>query len=538
MYSTRRINALESKVNELMDARHATPVPPTNAASGVRNGDGGDDDDVAKDVVDCGFLTMEDAESFLSTFKVRMTEHFPFVVVPPQTMAEQLRRERPVLFLSIISAASHSNMPLQRKLGKEVRAAIASRMLVNGEVSFDLLQGLLVYLAWCHYHTRPYRYTQFLQLAIGLIVELRLDRPPRTKVWKSGIRFTSDYDPDDNTFTRPSLGRDEQRAVAGCYYLSSTISGLLQKQPTFPHVTYLEECCKSLYDAAEYPYDKSIHYIVQLQHIVEKIDRISFQHGMELENPGSAIELYVLSLKSELEAFRVRSGFILDESPLIAIQFHTAELSLYQLSLLDKRRQQSGFTQTTLLDEMLCAGRMAAQSILRLYLSLPLHSETAFNNTEWVQIGFALIVACKQAGTASATEPAVFPRQKELLSSTLTRLKMRVAELSTDKVDLNGDRDVFSNYVDRVARLQVWLDVRFEKTGDPGINNAAPEELRTIEASPSLENQQLADASRGLYDLPPSDFSPSDLFANMANDYHSMEDDFTCTIDQMLNDWM
>ncbi|EFQ99999.1 hypothetical protein MGYG_03007 [Nannizzia gypsea CBS 118893] len=512
-----------------MDARHASLVATANTATSLS-----DDDIISKDVVDRGFLTIEDAECFLSTFKVRMIEHFPFVVVPPDMMAEELRRDRPFLFLSIISAASYSNMPLQRKLGEEVKSAIASRMIVNGEVSFDLLQGLLVSLAWCHYHTRPYRYTQFLQLAIGLIIELRLDRPPQTKVWKSGIRFTSNYDPDDDTLTRPSFGRDEQRVVAGCYYLSSTISGLLQKQLTFPYTAYLEECCKSIYDAAEYPYDKSILYIVQLQHIVEKVNRITFQHGMELKNSGSAMELYVLGLKSELEAFRVRSGFTSDETPLTTMQFHTAELSLYQLSLLNKRRQQSGSMQTTLSDDMLYAGGMAAQSILELYLSLPPRSETSFNNTEWVQIGFALIIACRLAAKAPIAEPAVFRQHKESLSNTLMRLKLRVSELSTDMVDMNGDRDVFSNYIDRVARLQAWLDKRLEKTDSSDINNAAPEEPRTIEGTPSLENQQLADASRVIHDS-----SPSDLFASMANGYPSMEeDDFAYTIDQMLDNWM
>ncbi|KAM5458448.1 hypothetical protein MaudCBS49596_000362 [Microsporum audouinii] len=536
----RRINALESKVNELMGTRDAM-VPPTSTTGVFQAGV----DAVDKDVVDQGFLTMEDAERFISTFKTGMTEHFPFVLIPPHVMAEQLRRERPFLFLAAISSASYTDMPLQRKLGQEVKAAIATRMITNGEFTwlgnyhhfkhkyakFERSTEPTI-AARCHYHTRPHRYTQFLQLAIALIIELRLDRPPLTKTWKTGIRFTSKYDPDDITYTRPSLGRDEQRAIAGCYYLSSTISGLLQKPSTFPHTAYLEECCKSLYDAAEYPSDKSILHIVQLQLIAEKIDRISLRHGMELANPGSAMEIYVQSLKAELEAFRGRSGFSLDEASLIALQFHATELSLYQLTLLEKAGRQPGSTQTAVSDEMLCAGRIAAQSILKLYLSLPPHSETAFNNTEWVQIGFALIVTCRQAGTASTTQmtPALV-RHKESFSSTLMQLKARVSELSTDLVDLNGDRDIFSNFADRVTRLQAWFDERLAK--DPSrMDGVALEEPRTTDPF-SPDEQQLADDSNALYGP-----LPSDLFTGMVNDYHSMEESFTYTIDQMLNDWM
>ncbi|KAK2848512.1 hypothetical protein FQN49_005656, partial [Arthroderma sp. PD_2] len=355
----------------------------------------------------------------------------------------------------------------------------------------------------------------------GLVLELRLDRPPQTKVWKTGIRFRSKYDPDENTYTRPSLGRDEQRAVAG----------LLQKQPTFPHTTYLEESCKSLYDAAEYPNDKFILHSVQLQLIVEKIDRISFRHGMELKNPGSAMELYVQNLKSELEAFRDQLGSSLDETPLIALQFHTVELSLYQLSLLDISGQQSSSTRTALLDEMLSAGRIATQSIIRLYLSLPPGSETAFNNTEWIQIGFALIIACRQASTTAQTD--VILQHNELFSSTLARLKMRVAELSTNLVDSNGDKDVFSNYTNRVARLQAWYNDRLATKGFSYVGNAALEESQITGGPFDPDQHQVAGTSGDLHD-----FSDSNLLARMADEYRSMEDSFTFTIDQMLNSWM
>lgn len=73
-----------------------------------------------------------------------------------------------------------------------------------------------------HYYSRPHRYTQFLQLAIGLVVDLRLERPPQTKVWKTGLRFGLKYNLDEQLLDRPYWGSDEQRAVLGCYYLSSS----------------------------------------------------------------------------------------------------------------------------------------------------------------------------------------------------------------------------------------------------------------------------------------------------------------------------
>jgi hypothetical protein len=91
---------------------------------------------------------MDTATSLLDTFKGEMIPHFPFVIIPPEASAEDLRREKSFLFLAILASASFADMPLQRRLGTEVKMAVASRMIVAGEMSFELLQGLLVYLAW------------------------------------------------------------------------------------------------------------------------------------------------------------------------------------------------------------------------------------------------------------------------------------------------------------------------------------------------------------------------------------------------------
>lgn len=77
-----------------------------------------------------------------------MTPQFPFVIVSPQISALQLRQDRPFLFLAILASASYEDMPLQRLLGVELKKVVASRIVLNGDVSFDLLQGLLIFSAW------------------------------------------------------------------------------------------------------------------------------------------------------------------------------------------------------------------------------------------------------------------------------------------------------------------------------------------------------------------------------------------------------
>ncbi|CAI7619375.1 unnamed protein product [Penicillium glandicola] len=146
-----RIEALEAKIKELLTDRAAsadTSRVPSEREASSRSASIADDENGRKDVVDRGCLSVETAQTYLEAFRVVMTPHFPFVVIPPDVSVHHLRQDRPFLFLAIIATASYENMPLQRSLGAEVKKAVSSRMILNGEVSFDLLQGLLIFLAW------------------------------------------------------------------------------------------------------------------------------------------------------------------------------------------------------------------------------------------------------------------------------------------------------------------------------------------------------------------------------------------------------
>lgn len=142
--SPSKIAALESKINELKADRAG---PKNNNSTSTRNTSLADGD-APEEIINRHFLDVDTAERYLSTFKTKLTPHFPFVVVPPDVSFKQLRQEKPFLCLAILASASYENMPLQRALGDEVKKVVASRMVIGGEISFELLQGLLVFLAW------------------------------------------------------------------------------------------------------------------------------------------------------------------------------------------------------------------------------------------------------------------------------------------------------------------------------------------------------------------------------------------------------
>jgi hypothetical protein len=80
-----------------------------------------------------------------------MAEYFPFVQVPENATVTHLSEDKPFLLLAIFAVASSHEKALQKSLGDELRKALCSKVILYGEKSLDLLQGLLIYLAWLVY---------------------------------------------------------------------------------------------------------------------------------------------------------------------------------------------------------------------------------------------------------------------------------------------------------------------------------------------------------------------------------------------------
>ncbi|PYI14634.1 hypothetical protein BO99DRAFT_406492 [Aspergillus violaceofuscus CBS 115571] len=348
-------------------------------------------------------------------------------------------------------------MPLQRTLELEVKRAIGRCMIFDGPVSFDMLQGLLVHLAWCQYHSRPRRFSQYLHLAISIITDLQLDRAPEDRFWRTRVDFNGELD------REISWGREERRAVVGFFWFSSSISQILQKRSSFSFIPYLETSCELLASTAEYDSDQHLLQLIQLQRLSERIIVASGQHTSE-PHDADALEQCYRDRRSELDLYLAQLPFPLTDSHLLLMQYHTVELYLCQVTLFDHKpsaqrpRHDSPFP-----IEALRMGLTAARTLLDFYISLPLRREVAFNNAGWVQLGFVVTLACKLA--VAAADPHIHPHMADLtraldLSTMLSRCILRIQALVTSQMDARGDRDVFYHYEKRLKRAQWWFESR------------------------------------------------------------------------------
>jgi hypothetical protein len=94
------------------------------------------------------FLTLDEADSFLAYFQKEMSPYFPFVMIAAHLDARIIARKNPFLLLAILTIATGEQPDLQRSLDREFCKVLATKVMVNGERSLEILQGLLIYIAW------------------------------------------------------------------------------------------------------------------------------------------------------------------------------------------------------------------------------------------------------------------------------------------------------------------------------------------------------------------------------------------------------
>lgn len=145
------MEALEAKVDELLARVGNQPhVTPQREVSDIPSAelDPHSNQDKPQDVIDRGVVSYGDAVKILDSFRDTLMPYFPFVLIPPETTLDQLRVEKPFLLLAVLKVCTYKDEPVQKILEETFQSAVADRMIFSHSPSMDVLQGLLVALAW------------------------------------------------------------------------------------------------------------------------------------------------------------------------------------------------------------------------------------------------------------------------------------------------------------------------------------------------------------------------------------------------------
>lgn len=198
-------------------------------------------------------------QSLLDTYR-SMVDFFPFITLPKDVPCRDLVIQRPVLMLAVMTAASSESTSLQMTLSREFRKVIMVKIM-NGQKDLDLLQGLLVFLAWHHHYmdAQAVSVPMLLQLAIGMAHDLGLDNIShaiRSPLFKG--------DPKE---------REAKRAYLGCYYLAASLSSLEPgKTRTISYASNLRIYASELAAAWEYKSDAVLPILIDMCQFIEDVE--------------------------------------------------------------------------------------------------------------------------------------------------------------------------------------------------------------------------------------------------------------------------
>lgn len=160
-------------------------------------------------------ITPDEAEGLVHRYRQLLSPGMPFVVLPDDAITQSLQEQQPVLLRAITTVALFHDLPRQQSLVKDLIREIGERMLVKGEKSVDLLQGILVLMGWFHPHIFwcP-QMSNLVHLGISLSIDLGIDRKSH--------QFQRDVN--GKAPRVPVLA--ENRALLGLYFHTSMVSVL------------------------------------------------------------------------------------------------------------------------------------------------------------------------------------------------------------------------------------------------------------------------------------------------------------------------
>ncbi|KAI1641278.1 hypothetical protein F4809DRAFT_585660 [Biscogniauxia mediterranea] len=252
-------------------------------------------------------ISWAQAEQAVAHFKSGYIPHFPFVALDPEISAQQLLRDKPLLFRVILLAAGRLTLAKQREIRRSINAYIGQHVLVMEERDIGLLQGLITYIAWGHHDFYMDRtITQLIYLAAGYVHSLGITHHSYyADQWamvalspKNAKEVLSRYshaavEPDSRTL-------EGQRAFLGSFYVLSINCSQFGRRNGF-RSEYVGYCLESLGRSAEYRSDFHLIKMMEFRQFTQRIAE-EFPSVLDL---GSG-KVFTVEISDKMQSMRLQ----------------------------------------------------------------------------------------------------------------------------------------------------------------------------------------------------------------------------------------
>ncbi|KAF7888196.1 uncharacterized protein EAF02_002737 [Botrytis sinoallii] len=271
----------------------------------------------------------KEIERLVRLYQMEMTAKFPFVVIETGGLTgKQWVASKPVLGKAVLMAASYYNLPRQTVYETALVRDLTERIMVRREKTLELLQTILVFCGWYHYHCLGHPHlNNLIGLAMGLAGDLGLNKPP------SADRFRYPFGHSRATagdFSRRTM--EQRRALAGLFYLTSLVATGFQRIDAMRYSIHLDECVRSIEKKPEHTTDLLIVELVKISHLGEKIGQavLLVQNDGEIQVPTA---LKLGSFQMELDVLKKGVPSALEDNVILQLHHHISTIRLYEVAL-------------------------------------------------------------------------------------------------------------------------------------------------------------------------------------------------------------
>lgn len=170
------------------------------------------------DVIERGLVDVEAATAAFERYCNFMAPQIPFVIFPPGTTMEDVRRTKPILLHALLAVSIGSVVPsAQVTLVHEFYKLVAEKVVLKGEKSLELVQAISV--SWIWYmppdHFEELKFYQVIHMAVIMGMDIGMNR--RTMTNRKPFNLIRDLLGKKPSSLNPD-SPETRRAWLGCYF--------------------------------------------------------------------------------------------------------------------------------------------------------------------------------------------------------------------------------------------------------------------------------------------------------------------------------
>jgi hypothetical protein len=391
-------------------------------------------------------------EVLLDRYKRLLAPHMPFVVLPPGTSAESLAETEPLLMDAIRVVACFHDSFRQQALAKDLTRQICERLLINGEKSLGLLQGLLIFSNWYNPHLyAPQNSTNILHLALALSTNLNLDRG-------SGTCEKARMEAAMRTYgvaqAYKAMTNHERRAVLGTFYLISVTSTSFRKVDVARWTPWLADCASALSEAREYQSDSNLVQLVHMQRLIQETTTFDC---------NAPCQFYAKSILQELDTISEPSQGV-TIATVLRLQDACTRIAIWQRSFanLPSKADSNGLRQRL---EGMWHCIEAVKVYMDIYMDMPVQDYLLVPFAVFAQFAYAFVVIIRALSLDFNGWDAPALRRYIDLSEIAENASQRYEAVSRTSIDgVSLKSEAFSNWGVKLRLVKTVHDANIAST--------------------------------------------------------------------------